>query len=734
VTQPRRLSPGEVLQLARSLRGQGRAAEAERAYRHALAQDPDNGPAALELGALVWELGRADEAEALLRRGLALEPDRADGWNGLGLALAGLGRLGEALEAYARAVSLDPAQVAARNNLGAALLASGRGAEAVGHFEAAIGLDPGLAELHNNLGNALAALGRPGDAVSAYARALALRPEFAPARVPFALALAALGRTDEAIAEFERAVAAMPTHAGAQAGLGRALAARERYEEAAQRLELALELGPATAELRNDLGAYLSALGRHEDAAAQFRLATELSPRLAAAHNNLGNALAALDRHAEAVAAYRAAWTLEPAFAEAYANMGSALAELHHPGDALPFFERALALNPHLAETHNNRAQAFVALGHMDDARDSFLRAISLKPERGEYYHGLARCTPLEPDDPQFLAMQALAANLPALGETDRIQLHFALAKAYEDQRRFEPAFAHLQAGNALRRQRIDYDEAATLARLRRFLPAFDAQTMRRAPPRGDKPDVPIFIVGMPRSGSTLVEQILASHASVFGGGELTYMAEEAARLANAPDLVARVRVTTQAEFAEIGERYRRRLQALAPGAPRITDKLPSNCEYLGLIRMALPNARILHTRRDPVDTCLSCFAQTFSAGLAFSNDLGELGRYYRAYADLMAQWRQALPEGAMLEVRYEDLVADFEPQVRRILDHCGLEWDARCLDFHETRRPVITASAPQVRRPIYQASSGRARAYGRRLQPLLDALGEDVFSESQPA
>jgi hypothetical protein len=277
----------------------------------------------------------------------------------------------------------------------------------------------------------------------------------------------------------------------------------------------------------------------------------------------------------------------------------------------------------------------------------------------------------------------------------------------------------------------MEYDEAGALAQLRRFVTPFGPETMARARTRTASPDVPIFIVGMPRSGTTLIEQILASHRSVFGGGESMYFSEEASRLVDeaGADLCAFVRGLPDAAFAEIGDRYRGKLQALAPTAPRITDKLPSNCCHVGLIHMALPDARIIHARRDPVDTCLSCFAQTFSAGLSFSNELGDLGRYYRAYADVMAHWRQVLPEGVMLEVQYEELVADFEPQARRILDFCGLDWDARCLAFNETRREVITASAAQVRQPIYQRSSGRSLGYGRLLQPLLEALGDDLVS-----
>ena len=606
-------------------------------------------------------------------------------------------QLAEAEKAYRYVVQHAPTDAGGLSGLGVISLQLGRAQEAEDLLRRGLAIDPDAVEIRNNLG----------------------------------MALAALNRLDEAIAEFERALEIEPAHGGALSGLGRALGARERFEEAAARLAQAIEIGPPRAELHNDLGAYFSALGRHEEAADAFRQATALAPDFAIAHNNLGNALVALGKHQQAVASYRAAFAISPTFAEAYVNMGSALADLRHPGDALPYFERALALNPHLADAHNHRGQAFVALGHLADARESFVRAIALRPDRAEFYSGLAGCTRLARDDRHFLAMEALAEKFLTLDEAQQTHLHFALAKAYEDQGRFAQAFAHFSAGNALRRRRTPYDEVATLARMRRFAPAFGPETMRRAPPRGAAPDVPIFIVGMPRSGSTLVEQMLASHPQVFGGGELTYLGEEAARLGedDGADLSDIVRALSDEAFAAIGARYRARLRALSPNAPRITDKLPSNCQHLGLIRMALPNACIIHTRRDPVDTCLSCYAQTFSAGLGFSDDLGDLGRYYRSYADLMAHWRRVLPEGAMLEVQYEDVVADFEPQARRIIDYCGLEWDARCLAFNETRREVITASAAQVREPIYQRSSGRSLGYGRLLVPLIDALGDDFVS-----
>jgi hypothetical protein len=246
---------------------------------------------------------------------------------------------------------------------------------------------------------------------------------------------------------------------------------------------------------------------------------------------------------------------------------------------------------------------------------------------------------------------------------------------------------------------------------------------MRERAGQGDPSPVPVFILGMPRSGTTLVEQMLASHPQVHGAGELSDFTAAVAGLDGPDGVPADI---GGAELRRIGARYVARVRPLAPGALRITDKMPANFRFAGLIHLALPNARIIHLRRDPVDTCLSCFSILFGGDQPHTYDLGELGRYYRAYQRLMEHWRAVLPLGVMLEVQYEALVGDFEPQARRIVAHCGLEWDDACLDFYKTQRPVHTASAVQVRRPVYQTSVGRWRPPEDLLRPLLDALDRD--------
>ena len=721
----RLLTPPEVLGVARLLRDQGRWEEAEKAYRNVLSRAPDDFGAYLELGALCLQQDRVGEAETNLRRALAIDPNSAEACHLLGRALAALDRQAEALTFYERAAALDPSHIDARNKLGASLLAEGRAEEARIHFEAAIGLAPERAALHNNLGNALAALRRPTEALAAYARALERAPDFAEAHYNRGMTLTALARLDEAIPHFRQALESRPDYRKARLGLGFALGGRERFVEAIEQLEEVVASGDAGADVLNDLGSYLASAGRRAEAAARFREATALRPDFAAAHNNLGNALFALDDPVEAVAAYRRAVELNPTFAEAWSNLGAALASLSRPRDALSCFERALAIDPHIAEAHGNRGFAFIALGHLSDAREAFTRAIALAPDRTGYYRGLTLCGRLERDDPHFAAMEKLASDLSPGGDAEAIDLRFGLARVYEEHGQFDEAFAHLVGANAGRRKLHPYDAATALGMIRRVRETFTPALLRRAGVRGVEPDAPIFIVGMPRSGSTLVEQILASHPDVFGGGERLYLVGEASAPRDGsqpfPESVLEM---SNDELLALGARYRRRLRALAPQAPRITDKLPGNFLFAGLIALALPDARIIHTRRDPLDTCLSCFAQNF-AGLPFSNDLGDLGRYYRAYAGLMAHWREALPANFMLEVGYEDLVADFEPNARRILDYCGLAWDDRCLSFHRNPRPILTASAAQVRQPLYQSSTGRARAYGAMLQPLIEALGD---------
>jgi tetratricopeptide (TPR) repeat protein len=643
-------------------------------------------------------------------------------------ALRARGRSADAEPLYRAALGLQPDHFASLHALGAICLQKSTPEQAMPLLLKALQINPDSADAHNDLGIALAGLGRFSEAAAEYEKALTLAPGLASACRNLGNALAALGKPDEAIARFEQALALEPDSADTHNDLGVALASTQRHAEAILHFERSIKLDPAFASGYNNLGNTLVAEKRVKQAIAHFEKAIALRPDYALAEFNLGNALSERERHEEAVEHFRRALAVRPDWVAAHCGMGFSLHMSDRSEQGLACYQHALGLNPASAETHHGIGLTLQALGRLKESRVAFDKALELAPGVAGYHRAVAEIRRFSAGDPQLAAMEALAADMPSLPEAQQAELHFALGKAYGDLDRHEISFRHLIDGNAIKHRLEDYDEAAHLPMMRHIQSVFTAEVLGRHPASGDPSDVPVFILGMPRSGSTLVEQILASHPKVFGAGELRYMAE-VTRVFRGKDVSAFFPEVAKSISGEqlraFGAHYVERVRPRAPEAARITDKMPSNFRFIGFIRMALPNARIIHTRRDPLDTCISCFSRLFGKK-SFTSDLGTLGRYYRSYETLMAHWRDILPPGAMLEVQYEDLVADFENQARRIVDYCGIEWDANCLDFHRTTRAVRTASVTQVREPIFTGSIGRWQRYEPWLGPLLDALKSD--------
>jgi tetratricopeptide (TPR) repeat protein len=604
-----------------------------------------------------------------------------------------------AIVIYRKILAIDPNNARAHNNMGLALQQLGHVEEALPYHQRALALSPGMAEADAGLGNAHRVLGRLEEAVRHYLNAVAVRPGYAAAHNDLAGVLHMLGHIAEAIGHYQRALLAQPDYADAHYNLANILAELGRPEEALGHYAKAIEIRPAFAEARNNMANVLQALGRYDEAVEQYETAVGLRPRYADAYHNLGKACFALNRYDYAIAAY----------------------------------EKALAIDSSKAMIYNDMAAALMVLGRFREAYAAFAAAITRAPRNAAIHLNLAGLARFTIDDPRLAALERLAEFESSLGDNDRIALHFALGKAHGDLKNSERSFHHLLRGNTLKRRQIEYDEEATLASFERIRAVFTPELMRAKRGSGDYSRVPIFIVGMPRSGSTLLEQILASHCRVFGAGEIDDFPKALTSLPGVsekfPESISNL---PNDDLRRLGRRYIESIRAKAPGVMRVTDKLLSNFAYVGLIHLALPSARIIHARRDPVDTCLSCFSLLFGDDQPYTYDLAELGRYYRGYEALMRHWQTVLPEGVMIEVRYEDVVANLERQARRLIADCGLEWDDRCLAFHETQRPVQTASVIQVRRPIYQDSVGRSRAYRDEIRPLLDALGIDAIEESK--
>ena len=473
-------------------------------------------------------------------------------------------------------------------------------------------------------------------------------------------------------------------------------------------------------------------LGRYGDAETLLRRALELAPGFTAARANLATVLYRQNRPAEAIEVLDALLDDEPAN-PAHQNLkAAALGRIGGYEEAIRLYADVLARFPDQPKVWMSYGHVLKTVGRQGDSIAAYRRAIAAAPSLGEAWWSLANLKTVKLDAADVAAMEA-ALDRPGLAEEDRFHLHFALGKALEDRGEAERAFAHYAEGNRLRRAAIAYDPDEIDRHVERSIALFSPGFLEARAGQGCAAADPIFILGMPRAGSTLIEQILASHSVVEGTMELPDLPALAKRLGgrrlrsdpNAyPESLATL---SPAELAALGEEYleRTRIQRKT-GRPRFIDKMPNNWAHVGLIHLILPNAKIVDARRHPLACTFSNFKQHFARGQGFSYDLVELGRYYRAYVRLMCHWDETLP-GRVHRVIYENLVEDPEGEVRRLLDYLGLPFEAACLRFHENERAVRTASSEQVRQPINREGLDQWRAFEPWLGPLKEALGRVV-------
>jgi tetratricopeptide (TPR) repeat protein len=616
-------------------------------------------------------------------------------------------------------------QATAPDTLGRAkqLHQAGRLTEAKQAYEAVLAVNPCHSEALYLLALIVYHEGAPDRAIELVRAAIRLQPAFPSAHRALAQIWAARGDFDQAIESCREGLRHLPDHIELEGDLANALMNKGQFDKAVVLYRKVLARAPDLAEMHNNLGIALDREGQLGQALQSFRDALAVRPTYAEAHCNLANTLANAGRHADAADAYRKAIDLKPDLAEAYSNLGNSLLELGLPQDAIIACRQAVSLNPRLASAHGNLGIALAFVGNDTEARQAYKAAVALAPGRVRYRYHLGVLTRYTPDSPELGALVELEKDA-SLPPGDRTLLHFALGKACDDVGRFDDAWRHFAAANQLHRRSLAYDREAEARRFAGIQRQFSADFIRRHERLGNPSPLPVFIIGMPRSGSTLVEQIISGHPRVFGAGELDDFGRSIRDIEASdggyPESVAAL--PTQA-YADLGTRYINRIGRLAPDAGRITDKMPHNFLYAGLIHLALPNAPIIHIIRDSRDTCLSCFSKKFTNGHLYSYDLADLGSYYCQYLSLMAHWDRVLPRGRILEVRYECLVQDIEAEARRMIAYCGLDWDPACLVPWRNRRPVFTASHAQIRQPVSDRSIGRWRNYEPFLGPLLREL-----------
>jgi len=533
-----------------------------------------------------------------------------------------------------------------------------------------------------------------------------------------------------ALVAFHRTAELMPEDAEAFFNLGVVQKGIGQPDEAAASYRRALKLNPNYAEAHSNLGNVLKQLGKLDEAVASFRNALKIRPGSAVTYNNLGVALKESGSLEAAIECYRMAIQIKPDYAEAHANLGNVLKDIWQFEDALVSYRRALAIDPSCDDAMLGVSHLCVINGEMTEAVEMVNKALAIRPDNLEARFLLANARKAQHGDENLAALiaaeEAARSSSVLLPRQQVISLHFALGKSFDDIGEHDRAFPHFLDGCKLKRTTIEYDSEQMTQRFNETIRIFDTATLNRLRGGGNPSNVPIFVLGMPRSGTTLTEQIIASHPEVYGAGELPDLPAIARRdVAGMAGFPENISVLDAATLAKWGDDYVAGQRRHAPDAPHITDKWPDNFWYIGLIHVMLPNAKIVHVNRNPVDTCLSCFTKLSSKGLDQSYDLAELGRFYVGYARLMDHWRKVLPAGAFMDVSYEGIVADQEAQARHIIDFCDLEWNDACLDFHKNKRAVSTASMTQVRQPIYKFSVERWRPYEKYLGPLLDALGD---------
>ncbi|MBM79736.1 MAG: hypothetical protein CMJ78_03970 [Planctomycetaceae bacterium] len=540
-----------------------------------------------------------------------------------------------------------------------------------------------------------------------------------------ALEIHQAGNLDGAAAIYQRILDADPNNADARHFWGVVLYQRGQLAEAIEQIEKAIAIRPDAAIYFHNLGEVQLAANDLPAAEQAYRRAIEIRPAYPDAHNHLGVALKERGRADDAAAHIQHALQLRPDYAEAHNNLGNVRQDQTRLDDAVECYRKALQFNPNFTDAYNNLGRALLDQGQFEAATENYLRAIRMNPQHVKAYFSLSTQRSYEPQDDHIDAVRRLV-ELDTLPANERAFAAFALGNLLDRQKQYDDAFAAYDKANKLKDVEFDFEEHQGY--IDSIIESFPSELFQNQQLRGTESDRPIFIVGMPRSGTTLGEQILCTHPHVYGAGELDAIAKVASILPQIassekayPEAIADLDANAAARLAKSYLDFiaKRDSQAL-----RVTDKMPGNFHHLGLIQLLFPNASVIYCKRHPYDVCLSCYFQNFGS-VDYSFDLETLGRFYVEHERLMQYWRSVLPN-TIFEVTYEDLVTNQESISRAIVEHCGLEWDDQCLRFHETSRAIKTMSVWQARQPIYKSSVARWQRYEKHIGPLREALGRE--------
>ena len=780
----------EALELAKGHHQNGNYVIAERTYRDILRAIPKHFPTTQLLGALLYQNGYYEEAkiyfqESLdenpedlhclnnmsgvnlqlgdyeaaaqyLEKALEIDPKFADGLSNMTYTQWQLRNYRETEDYAQRLLALQPENVNALNSLAISLGKRFRYQEAIEAWEKAIKIEPENATCISNWGNTLRDMGRLKEAMGKCGEAYEIDPEDPLIVSNYAATLRDNGKIKEAIELFRESADLKPNHAEAHIGLAVTYNDEGQYKDAAIAARYAIAFLRTSPQAYNALSTAEYAMGNLSEA----HLASQMAIRYADEEDadpyiGLAEVLVALDQYDDAEAAIAEALKRQPESARAYITLSDIRQQMHQTVEAHQAIDRGLELSPQMpqailqksallyhqtkvdqaiewAEKANEiapawmpamrqKADCLVSLGRNDEAEALINKMIEINDKSFMPYNVLANFKKFDgPDDPLLQKMLTFESKVESLGVQSQSGYYLSLASVYDKFGDYDQAFEYLKKGNDAKKKftsasRSVQHHASAVERSKKI---YTRERIDTANGHGNETDLPIFVLGMPRSGTTLTEQIISSHPEVAPGGELTFFSS----IRNS------ININDLAGFKDAGEEYLRLVRAFVgiDKNQKFTDKMPGNYMLIGLIRMVLPNAKIIYCRRNPIDNCLSCYQQHFYTGHYWSYDLEEAGDYYKQHEEMMDHWRE-ICAGEFLEVQYEDTVGDLEKQARRIIDFIGLDWDDACLEPHKLKRAVLTASRAQVTQPVYKTSVEKWRRYEKGLQPLVRKLAPDL-------
>jgi len=664
-----------------------------------------------------------ETAKGYYQKAITLSPDFFQAHNNLGNVFQDLGQFDNAVVCHKQAIHLNPKYAKAHNNLGNAYLETGETIEARKCYEQAIDIKPDYPEAYNNLGLIHLSQGKMERAIEQFKQSINLRPDYSMAHNNIADAYQEIGEVDKAIKHFRLAIKLSPEHEGFYYNLGIALQQANQMEEAMKCYKKALSIQPDFIHAHCNLGNLLKIFGRIEEAIIHYNKALSIEPDFADAHYHLGNIYMELGLMEDSITHFERTISLNPDFADAHSNLGNALREIDKLDDAIVNYKNALMLNPKHAGFHNNLGLAYQDMGFLNEASSQFKKAISLKPDYAAAYRHLVQIYPAEINT---ATIQELI-NSPDISNEDKAHFYFALGKIFNKNKRYDEAFTRYKKANELVNKTLSFEPSKFSLHIKNIIDAYSKQFLLKSGSMNCISDLPVFIVGMPRSGTTLVEQIISNHPQVFGAGELGYLAHVEKTIEIQLEAISvypkSMYLLEKNLIKELAEQYLTKLSKYSQTALRISDKMPDNFLRIGLIKLLFPQAKIIHCQRNSMDTCLSIYFNHFKHKLNFAYSLGNIGKYYLQYKKIMAHWHNIFPL-EILDLQYEELVMNQVIVSKQLISYLDLDWEDLCLEFYRNKRVVKTTSNIQVRSPINNHSINTWKNYEIFLDPLKESLG----------